>query len=385
MSSENSSQKITLILCDLPPGVTQSDIESFLSQYKSSFDLVNMTEANPSKVKIEFKDLELADKCRHDLNQKKLKNKNIINKMKFGRLDYVKWLKINKEKIMNEESILSNLYKNILEKKIGILVKRNLPDDAKLRKFVNNENFSRRIGIKLIKTSARRIALLSLFNAKLKNSEYIFQSTINIDKSIYIEERNKIIDMINNGFRKNSVGREIGILKNNIRSIDGMLQKTRDVVLSNKLRNRKKDFIKKIKSKKKQMRSQIRNLRLTRNYREVEMFNNKKKKDKNVKLSSVGRKEFRISDSYFDKFIRKGEENLNKEDEEREARLREDDEELIKYMREGDKMTEEERQAILRKHYKGTGWYSDSYSFLDDSSEEEIEEEEEKDEDEKEE
>ena len=77
MSSENSSQKITLILCDLPPGVTQSDIESFLSQYKSSFDLVNMTEANPSKVKIEFKDLELADKCRHDLNQKKLKNKNI--------------------------------------------------------------------------------------------------------------------------------------------------------------------------------------------------------------------------------------------------------------------------------------------------------------------
>ena len=75
---------------------------------------------------------------------------------------------------------------------------------------------------------------------------------------------------------------------------------------------------------------------------------------------------------------------MNKEDEEREARLREDDEELIKYMREGDKMTEEERQAILRKHYKGTGWYSDSYSFLDDSSEEEIEEEEEKNEDEKE-
>ena len=133
------------------------------------------------------------------------------------------------------------------------------------------------------------------------------------------------------------------------------------------------------------MRSQIRNLRLTRNYKEVEMMNNKKKKDKKIKLSSAGRKEFRISDYYFDKFIRKGEENLNKEDEEREARLREDDEELIKYMREGDKMTEEERQAILRKHYKGTGWYSDSYSFLDDSSEEEIEEEEEKDEDEKEE
>ena len=66
-----------MILYNLPLGITQSDIESFLSQYKSSFDLVNMTETNPSKVKIEFKDLELADKCRHDLNQKKLKNKNI--------------------------------------------------------------------------------------------------------------------------------------------------------------------------------------------------------------------------------------------------------------------------------------------------------------------
>ena len=133
------------------------------------------------------------------------------------------------------------------------------------------------------------------------------------------------------------------------------------------------------------MRSQIRNLRLTRNYREVEMINNKKKKDKNVKISSAGRKEYRISDSYYDKFIKKGEEDLNKDDEEREARLREDDEELIKYMKEGDKLTEEERQAILRKHYKGTGWYSDSYSFLDDSSEENNEEEDEKEEDEKEE
>ena len=77
MSSENLSQKINLILCDLPPGITQSDIESFLSPYKSNFDSININEANPLRATVEFKDLELADKCRHDLNQKKLKNKNI--------------------------------------------------------------------------------------------------------------------------------------------------------------------------------------------------------------------------------------------------------------------------------------------------------------------
>ena len=77
MSSENLPQKINLILCDLPPDVTQSDIESFLSQYKSSFDKVNMTDANSQKATVEFKDLEMANKCRHELNLKKLKNKHI--------------------------------------------------------------------------------------------------------------------------------------------------------------------------------------------------------------------------------------------------------------------------------------------------------------------
>ena len=77
MSSENSSQKINLILCDLPPGITQSDIESFLSPYKSNFDSININEANPLRATVEFKDLDIANKCRHELNQKKLKNKNI--------------------------------------------------------------------------------------------------------------------------------------------------------------------------------------------------------------------------------------------------------------------------------------------------------------------
>ena len=77
MSSENLSQKINLILCDLPPGITQSDIESFLSPYKSNFDSININEANPVRATVEFKDLDIANKCRHELNQKKLKNKNI--------------------------------------------------------------------------------------------------------------------------------------------------------------------------------------------------------------------------------------------------------------------------------------------------------------------
>jgi RNA recognition motif-containing protein len=77
MSSENLSQKINLILCDLPPGITQSDIESFLSPYKSNFDSININEANPLRATVEFKDLDIANKCRHELNQKKLKNKNI--------------------------------------------------------------------------------------------------------------------------------------------------------------------------------------------------------------------------------------------------------------------------------------------------------------------
>lgn len=77
MSSENTPQKINLILCDLPPGVTQSDIESFLSPYKTSIDTIQTTDKPPLKATITFKDSEMADKCRKELNQKKIKNKNI--------------------------------------------------------------------------------------------------------------------------------------------------------------------------------------------------------------------------------------------------------------------------------------------------------------------
>ena len=77
MSSENAPQKINLILCDLPPGVTQSDIESFLSPYKSSIESIQIYENNPQKAKATFTDSDLANKCRYEMNLKKIKNTNI--------------------------------------------------------------------------------------------------------------------------------------------------------------------------------------------------------------------------------------------------------------------------------------------------------------------
>ena len=77
MSSENTPQKINLILCDLPPGVTQSDLESFLSPYKKSIESIQINEKNPQKANATFTDLEMANKCRREMNQRKIKNKNI--------------------------------------------------------------------------------------------------------------------------------------------------------------------------------------------------------------------------------------------------------------------------------------------------------------------
>ena len=77
MSSENTSQKINLILCDLPPGVTQSDTETFLSPYKSSIDSIKINPKNSQKATAAFKDPDIANKCRWEMNQKKLKDRII--------------------------------------------------------------------------------------------------------------------------------------------------------------------------------------------------------------------------------------------------------------------------------------------------------------------
>ena len=69
MSSQTPSRLTTLILCDLPSEITESDIKSFLSSYKESIVSVNKFEQKPEKVKVSFKDFEIANKCRIDLQE----------------------------------------------------------------------------------------------------------------------------------------------------------------------------------------------------------------------------------------------------------------------------------------------------------------------------
>ena len=77
MSSENAPQKINLILCDLPQGITESELESFLSPYKKSIVSIHINEKNPQKANVTFNDSEMANKCRKEMNQRKIKNNNI--------------------------------------------------------------------------------------------------------------------------------------------------------------------------------------------------------------------------------------------------------------------------------------------------------------------
>ena len=77
MSSENAPQKINLILCDLPQGITESELETFLSPYKNSIESIHINEKNPQKANVTFNDSEVANKCRKEMNQRKIKNNNI--------------------------------------------------------------------------------------------------------------------------------------------------------------------------------------------------------------------------------------------------------------------------------------------------------------------
>ena len=77
MSSEDISQKIKLILCDLPSKITKTDIESFLSSYKDNITSINISEMYPQKAYVSFKTLDIANKCRYEMNQRKLQNRTI--------------------------------------------------------------------------------------------------------------------------------------------------------------------------------------------------------------------------------------------------------------------------------------------------------------------
>lgn len=75
--STNTKEKTTLILCDIYPDTSQSDIESFLQEYKDKITSIQLSEKKPYKAMVCFKDYNSANDCRIKKNQFKLKNKSI--------------------------------------------------------------------------------------------------------------------------------------------------------------------------------------------------------------------------------------------------------------------------------------------------------------------
>ena len=75
--SSNTKDKKTIILFDLSSDTNKEDIESFLSQYKTQIESIQLTEKKPYKATVTFKENKSANECRINMNQKKLKKKSI--------------------------------------------------------------------------------------------------------------------------------------------------------------------------------------------------------------------------------------------------------------------------------------------------------------------
>ena len=75
--SSNTKEKKTIILFDLSSDTNKEDIESFLSEYKEQIELIQLTEKKPYKATVTFKENKLANECRINMNQKKLKKRSI--------------------------------------------------------------------------------------------------------------------------------------------------------------------------------------------------------------------------------------------------------------------------------------------------------------------
>ena len=75
--SSNIKDKKTIILFDLSSDTNKEDIESFLSQYKTQIESIQLTEKKPYKATVTFKENKSANECRINMNQKKLKKKSI--------------------------------------------------------------------------------------------------------------------------------------------------------------------------------------------------------------------------------------------------------------------------------------------------------------------
>ena len=78
MTSENNSKEKTILyLCDLPHGITDKDIETFLSKYKSEIISIKTEQKKGIIAKVSFKDYKSANNCRTEMNLKKFKTKSI--------------------------------------------------------------------------------------------------------------------------------------------------------------------------------------------------------------------------------------------------------------------------------------------------------------------
>ena len=76
----NTKEKTTIILCDLSPDTSKTDIESFLSQYKEQIEdiqFIQFTDKKSSKATVIFKDNKSANECRINMNLRGLKKKSI--------------------------------------------------------------------------------------------------------------------------------------------------------------------------------------------------------------------------------------------------------------------------------------------------------------------
>ena len=76
-SNNNSKEKTVLYLCDLPQGITDKDIETFLSKYKSEIIEIKTEQKKGIIAKVSFKDYKSANNCRTEMNLKKFKTKSI--------------------------------------------------------------------------------------------------------------------------------------------------------------------------------------------------------------------------------------------------------------------------------------------------------------------
>ena len=84
MMTEQQKEKNVLYFSDLPINIVQNDLEMFLEPYKEKIVLINLDQ-NPRNIELQkplnarviFKDYDSANKCRLEMNLKKIKGHSV--------------------------------------------------------------------------------------------------------------------------------------------------------------------------------------------------------------------------------------------------------------------------------------------------------------------